>query len=82
MNDLEIENCAVTDEEINTILSHRDHSSTTSKLNDIRAISNIQQALENLVVQCSVSDKFKSIERFALDTLGHLDHEMRLKIHS
>jgi hypothetical protein len=69
------------DQEIQAMLLGCDGKSVKEKLEDLRSLSNISQALENLLMQCRAYDGFKEIEAFAELKLRSVKREMQMKIH-
>ena len=82
MNELNNDQEFVADREINSILKGRHGLDAEMKLAEIRNISNVRQALENLIVQCKASERFHDIETFAEEALALLEYEMQVKIHA
>jgi hypothetical protein len=71
----------VADDEIQAILQGTGSNSAEERLAVLRALSNISQALENLVMQCRACDGFKDIESFAEVKLRFLKREMQIMLH-
>lgn len=55
--------------------------SSETKLESIRKISNVVQALENLIVQCEDLDAFQPLQSWAKKELNRTFLQMRRQIH-
>ena len=56
-------------------------NNTLEKLDRIRAISNVKQALENLANQSNSVDSFSQLKRFTEHWITIADHELFKEIH-
>ena len=60
----------------------RDNSPEKKHLDEIRRISNVIQALENLVVQCEEVEGFLSLQNWAKGALDNINLQLRERIHA
>lgn len=51
------------------------------QLSEIRCLSNVAQALENVLTQCESSTRFEALRSFALTELMAVHRDIRRKIH-
>jgi hypothetical protein len=54
----------------------------SEKLEDLRRISNVIQALDNLASQCADAPAFNAIKAYAEYQLGDLRRELQQQIHA
>ena len=53
----------------------------SEQLKEIRRISNVIQALENLINQCEEGEAFAHIREYSLQALGYSHQQLRRQIH-
>ena len=52
------------------------------KLDELRRLSNVIQALENVIMQCDNQAAFEGIQQVAEDQIGDLQKSLRRQLHS
>lgn len=67
--------------EMNNVIRMRDNSPEKLRLDQLRKLSNIVQALENLVTQCEICDGFEDLVTFANFHLTRVNSILRADLH-
>lgn len=69
------------DQEIDTALFTQ-RAAAEERLEELRLLSNVRQALQNLIVQCEPSEAFDNIRAFAEEAINAVEEKMKRRIHS
>lgn len=57
-------------------------TSEADNMEMLRKLSNVSQALENLVTQCNSDEMFNYLKEFSLSALDHIRIKMMKEIHA
>ncbi len=66
---------------VNIIRVYREENEEQVRIEELRRLSNVVQALENVVVQCADVEGFRHVREFALDAVHFYRGQIQQQIH-